>query len=447
VRIRPAYLSARRHARRFDRRGWELQMTTKLHKRPGADPLVSVAIAAYNAERYIGDAIESIIGQSFEDWELIIIDDGSTDGTQGRIQSIGDSRVKSFRQEHQGLSVARNRSLTESRGRYFAILDADDVSYPDRLKRQVAAYESAGPRILFGEADFIDAASQPLKGGFKARPLTRGQILHYFFTVGNFLCMPTVFSERKIFLEAGPFDCSIFYLQDFDMWTRLVKKYELNILPGPVTQYRVHENSLTGPRREPDLERDVILRNEKHGILRRLFDGVSPELFHEAFGSMVIRPGCASELELRCEQAFLYLNLPNKAHKFIGIEKLAALLNEQQARALLKEQYGFTTLSFLEATKQADIANIVDLRRAADLQQELLREKEQAEAAGQRVIEKTGAALQIKDAQLRASEEQLRAILQSRSWRIGAPFRFMKTKLSQFLAGTRPSRQPPPGKS
>lgn len=321
--------------------------------RSGNAPLISVGMPAYNAELHIGEAIESILGQSFPDWELIVVNDGSTDGTLERIESFKDPRIKCVSQENGGPAVGYNRALAESRGQYFAILNADDVCYPDRLEYQLQSYLSGPRRILFSMPDFIGADSQPLleqhflTGRFRPACDTSAQTLERFFFEGNFLCTPTLFAERAVLLETGWFNPALFNLNDFDFWIRLVKKYRLCPDPKPVIQYRIHPGNLSGPPREAaDVRRAVRFHNENFLVMRSFFDGMSLSLFKEAFGDRLIRPACESDLESECEQAFLYLKVADRRVQMIGMENLARLLATSAGKTVLGEQYGFTPLSF-----------------------------------------------------------------------------------------------------
>lgn len=114
-----------------------------LHSASSTVPAVTVAMPIYNAGRYLRTAVMSIVGQTFADWELLIIDDGSTDGALYTIADIQDGRIRILRDgKNKGLAARLNESIEMARGRYFARMDQDDVSYPERLARQVAALEA-----------------------------------------------------------------------------------------------------------------------------------------------------------------------------------------------------------------------------------------------------------------------------------------------------------------
>ena len=334
-------------------------------QQPG--PLISVGMPAYNAERYIGAAIESILGQTFQDWELVIVNDGSTDTTLERIRSYKDHRIKCFSQDNSGPAVGYNRALAESRGHYFALLNADDVCHPDRLEYQFQSYSTGNRRILFSTPDFIDSEGKPMSGDhfltgrFRADSYTPAQTLEQFFFHGNFLCTPTLFAERDVLLEAGPFNPALFNLNDFELWIRLVKKYPLCPDPRPVIQYRIHSRNLSAPPREAaDLRRAVRFHNENYLVMRNFFDGVSSALFKEAFARRLIRSTCETDLERECEQAFLYLKVLDRRVQLIGMEKLARLLASPDGETVLNESYGFTPFSFANGPlADVDIENLI----------------------------------------------------------------------------------------
>ena len=182
-------------------------------------PTISVNMVTYNHQKYISDAIQSVLNQTFPDFELIVIDDGSTDGTPDVIASFHDPRIVLLRQKNQGPSAATNRGLAACRGRFVAFMSGDDRCHLDRLKRQFDEYADGPERILFSGVDFIDDDGKPLqgdhfaKGLFDTAPMTRAQILERFFMRANFINAITVFTETRILREAGPFDPLLFQLQ------------------------------------------------------------------------------------------------------------------------------------------------------------------------------------------------------------------------------------------
>src|SRR5262249_51966001 len=147
-------------------------------------PLVSVTVLAHNHEKYIGGAIDSVLRQTFADLEVVVVDDGSTDGTAQVIGSFRDPRLISIRQDNQGPSAAANRALRSCRGRYIALMSGDDVCHPERVERQLEEYRRGDRRLLFSAVELIGENGSPparpsyCDGVFDCRPRTRTEIIH-----------------------------------------------------------------------------------------------------------------------------------------------------------------------------------------------------------------------------------------------------------------------------
>jgi glycosyltransferase involved in cell wall biosynthesis len=306
-------------------------------------------MVTYNHEKYVGEAIRSVLGQSFADWELVVVNDGSTDSTAAHIAAFTDPRLVVIHQKNQGPAAAANRAIAESRGKFVALFSGDDVCHPDRIRRQLEEYCRGGPRILFSECDFIDDEGRPLAGGHFAEGLfdfqnrTRAQVLARFFHSGNYLNSITTFTERAIFLEA-PYDPGLLQLQDFDVWARLVRKFDLFIVPESLLHYRIRANdgNLSSPKRHQALR----VKNEYYLVLRRFFDGVPPDLFREAFAGELVNPDFAEGPEYACEQAFAYGRSQMPLAKLIGVERMHALINDPAAAAVLERRYAFDLRRF-----------------------------------------------------------------------------------------------------
>jgi glycosyltransferase involved in cell wall biosynthesis len=319
-------------------------------------PTVSVSLVTYNHERYIGETIRSVLGQTFSDLEVVVVDDGSTDRTPEVIASFDDPRLISIRQENQGPGAATNRALAACRGKYVTLLSGDDVCYPDRIQKQLEAYACGGPRLLFASATFIDEDGAPIPPGpyedfFDLTPQTRAEIYRRFFFRGNFINAVTAFTERRLLGEA-PYDPLLYQTQDFDLWIRLVKRHEISFQPEPVIRYRIRANqqNLSSPR----AEHQVRTNNEYLFLMRRFFDDVPLELFREAFGGELRRPDFSSPDEALCEQAFLLLRAPHPMQEVVGLERLYDLLTTPRTAAVLRDRYAFTYLDFVELLTRTD---------------------------------------------------------------------------------------------
>jgi glycosyltransferase involved in cell wall biosynthesis len=321
-------------------------------------PVVSVAMITYNHEKYVAEAIRSVLDQTFSDLEVVIVDDGSTDRTSEVIRSIIDPRIVSIRQPNGGPGAALNRAIEACRGHYVAVLSGDDVSEPHRLQIQIEEYARRGPGILFSGCTFIDDDGRPITDGdfvqgvFDTSTASRAQILWRFFFQHNFICAVSAFAERRLFHDIGPFDPVLYQLQDFDMWLRFVKKYPLSIIPEPLVRYRIRAQG--GNLSAPSSSARIRDSNERYLIMRRFFDDCPDELFREAFAAQLRRPDLVSPIASACEQAFLYLESPRPVLRYIGMERFQELFRDPGTTDVLTNDFRFPIVSFVSRLKEID---------------------------------------------------------------------------------------------
>lgn len=220
-------------------------------------PLVSVCMPAYNHAGYVGFAIESILAQTFSDFELLINDDCSPDLTWEVIRSYDDPRIIAVRQDHRsGPSVNLNAAMRRARGKYIALCASDDLWLPEKLERQLA-HMQAHPQTaaLFGKPWLIDAnggriadsADFNLLRDIGGEQFDRGQWLSWMFRNGNCLCASTPLLRTEAVRAIGGFDPLMLQLQDFDYWVRLLGRYEVRLSSDRLVEYRasVGRDSLT----------------------------------------------------------------------------------------------------------------------------------------------------------------------------------------------------------
>lgn len=210
-------------------------------------PLVSVIMAAYNAERYIAEAIESILSQTYSNWELIIADDASTDTTTDIIGRYAkqDSRIKTIRlDKNSGQAIARNKAIEKSIGKYLAILDADDISLPNRLTTQVEFLESNKNIDFVGSsADLIDKDGKII--GKKAKSQTNEEIKFSLLLQTQFITSSVVL-KKEIFMKTNGFDTKYLYAEDYDMWNKLsLQGRKCANIKEVLIQHRIQPQSVT----------------------------------------------------------------------------------------------------------------------------------------------------------------------------------------------------------
>lgn len=202
-------------------------------------PTVSVIIPTYNRGRYIADAINSILAQSFTDFELIVVDDGSVDETTEIVGTVADPRLRLVRHEHnRGIPAARNTGLDEARGRFIAWLDSDDRARRDRLAAQLAFLEARPQVAMAGScAGKISPAGVP-KRGTRVPPLSSADI-------GAWLLFRTAFQQSSIMgradiLKGCRYREEFPVLEDFDVYLRLARSHRLENMPSILIDRRIH---------------------------------------------------------------------------------------------------------------------------------------------------------------------------------------------------------------
>jgi len=208
-------------------------------------PVVSVIVPTYNRGQFIADAVQSVLSQSFTDFEVIVVDDGSSDNTAEVMRGFDDARVIYLRQANKGRSNARNHALSRARGRYIAFLDSDDLYMPGKLAMQVDYLDThPGTGMVYTSAHCIDYSGNPLGENYLAS--VSGWIyssIAFFRPVT--ITLPTVMAKRELFEKTGGFDENMHRFEDTDMWRRISKLARIDAMPDFTCRLRTHaENSL-----------------------------------------------------------------------------------------------------------------------------------------------------------------------------------------------------------
>jgi glycosyltransferase involved in cell wall biosynthesis len=205
-------------------------------------PRISVIIPVYNGEKTIRATIETVLKQTFSDFELIVIDDGSQDATLEIISEFRDTRIKVLSGSNRGVSVARNRGIAQASGDFIAFLDADDLWTPNKLEAQFNALQT-NPQaaVAYSWTDYIDESGQFLYPGSH---ITLNGNVYSQLLVKNFLengSNPLI--RTHVLKTVGAFDESLSPSEDWDMWLRLAANYDFVAVPSPQILYRISSNS------------------------------------------------------------------------------------------------------------------------------------------------------------------------------------------------------------
>lgn len=216
---------------------------------------VSVIIPAYNYARFLGDAIQSVLDQTFTDFELIVVDDGSTDNTREVVDSFKDSRIRYIYQENRGLSAAENTGIKASHGEYIAILGADDIWLPQNLELKVKALDYR-PDIGLVCSDawlFDNKTGDTISRYWHDKPSYHSWVdprraarepLKELLYFGCFIPPQATVVRRLVFTKVGYFDESLLNYDDWDMFVRIVKLFPIEIIDVPLVRLRRHGDNM-----------------------------------------------------------------------------------------------------------------------------------------------------------------------------------------------------------
>lgn len=200
----------------------------------------SVIIPCYNAQRFLGHAIDSALAQTIPATEIIVIDDGSTDESRNIAEAYGESVIV-ISERVGGAGPARNLAARRARGEWLAFLDADDVWLPSKLERQFAsmpadAVMSCTDRYNVGDLDGLPAVQGSVQ------PLRDGDVFEYLLLHGNFITTSSVLLQRNVFMEIGGFpqERELAVAEDWDLWMHVLARHTLHVCSEPLVEYRLH---------------------------------------------------------------------------------------------------------------------------------------------------------------------------------------------------------------
>ncbi len=228
---------------------------------------VSVILPTYNRANLIGDAIQSVLDQTYTGFELIVVDDGSTDDTANLVQSFNDNRIRYIYQPNGGVSNARNHGVRQAKHDLITFLDSDDAYLPHKLQKQVDYFQTHPDTVflyssyLFMDADLnlIETRHLHIQGRAFRSLLRRCEIP-----------TPTVMMKRCVFESVGGFDEGLTLLEDVDLWWRIAARHPIALVGEPLVQVRWHpSNTVRDPRRLEHAYFHALSKHHLSGLLRR----------------------------------------------------------------------------------------------------------------------------------------------------------------------------------
>lgn len=311
--------------------------------------LVSILMPAYNGEKFIQQAIESVLAQTHQNWELIVVDDGSTDSTAKIVTAFKDPRILYVYQENQGQAAALNHGLDLARGDYITTLDVDDWFTPHSLRDRVL-YLEAHPQydVVYGDGIYCDVNGNRLKrfSEYRIRAVTGDVyepliITPFYGTGGNVMVQKRIFDQYNL-----RYDESIFWCQDWDIYTRIAEHAAFGCVDSTLIWYRLHENNMT---MKPSLreKRLISLIYMKHKVINStMFSKVSVSGKNAFFYTLLIDylHGRVDD-QNKFLETFQFYTLP-KVHRATLLRKVAVnhILREDDPK--LAKEWLYRAISY-----------------------------------------------------------------------------------------------------
>lgn len=323
--------------------------------------MVSVLMCTYNREKFLARAIESVLSQSYEDLEFVIVDDGSTDGTEALIRSYTDSRIRYLKQEQNSFyCYAANHGLRYCSGDYIAFMNSDDEWLPEKLERQVAFLE-ANPDYgaCFSAAYLMDSDRKDItdecpvmRDVFARQYESQKECLRYFFRHGNSPCHPSAVIRKEVLDQVGTFNLMYCQMADFELWIRIVSQVPIYVMGEKLLRFRWDIRDDTQVSSDTR-EHAIRTFNEQVLIGRDLIERLTDEQVKAYFAEDFVRQDSDSHLEIEFERCFLLLNCNEGLEypKAVGMSRLERVLNLPGAYDVLRDHFGMSIFELYEMNK------------------------------------------------------------------------------------------------
>lgn len=393
------------------------------------EKLVSIVMVNYNQERFIKEAIDSVVAQTYKNWELIIVDDGSTDQSVEIIKGYNDNRIKLIcLEENSHICIATNVGFSYVTGEYIARLDSDDVWEKEKLYKQIAFLEeNSDARVCFTQVNIIDENGQNVNEKetellklYNSRQKDRKDWIRFFFFIGNSLLQTLVF-DRQLLDEIGGFNLAYCQSHDFEFLIRLIKRTDFYFVEERLVRYRRKQTQQNSALTEQNNRRFF---NEYMEIRSHFFEEMPDELFKDTFHDLFVNQKAETHEELVCEQAFLLCKCIGYSmeNPILGMRKLAELLNDEKIYPVLKEKYGYTPKRYYQDNTQKQFYTVEDKKKFEEMKEEKNRLQQEYEDQSNHVK----VLLDLKNRQqeyIVALEQEISAMKNSKSWKLTKPFR------------------------
>lgn len=327
---------------------------------------VSVIMSSYNHEKFVADAIVSVINQTFADWEFVIVDDGSKDKTPEIIEEYSkqDERIKFTPfANNKGACIAIENCIRQAQGEYVAMINSDDIWELNKLEKQVKyldEHDEIG--AVFSKVQTINEQNENINHSFmnmfnEHQNRSRYEWLNRFFFKGNCLCHPSMLIRKKCYEDCGGvYKKELAGLPDFDMWVRLCMKYDIHIMNDKFVKFRLLDNDQNESANT--IVNTVRHNNENCRVLRTYLNISSSSEFSEIFPEA---PKFKKDELIPFYLAMQFLEVQSNSHKMLGLSILYDLFSSDEKAKVIEKECNFTYADLHRLSKQIDVFNIEKL--------------------------------------------------------------------------------------
>lgn len=316
--------------------------------------LVSIILCTYNRGHTLKETLDSILKQTYKEFELIIVDDGSTDGTQELLKEYNDTRIRIISlEENEFYCMAANYGISQMKGEFLAFATSDDTWEPEKLEQQMDALEKDKELgACFTFSDVMDEDGKKADGEFemlsglliKNFREPKEWIQHFIFE-GNCLCHPSAVIKKEVIEQIGGFNLLYCQSADLDLWLRIVREYPICVLEIPLVHYRCYKNPKMQISGADEMKAARFL-NEHMMIRKKFINDLKEKEMREFFGEYFQIEEAEGHLEIEIEKAFLLMQCADGLPDFriLGIEKFEELLRIPEAVDILRKKYNVKPL-------------------------------------------------------------------------------------------------------
>lgn len=384
-------------------------------------PKVSVLLANYNGEKHLHEAIESVLEQTYQDFEFVIIDDASTDSSRKVIENYHDKRIKKYYAEkNRNIAYSLNLALSMASGEYIARIDSDDVWELNKLEIQVQYMENHSEcGACFTKVNIIDEYSNIANDMYdeyfqlfnSAENKSQREWLRFFFYQGNCLCHPSVVIRRNVLEHVGGYyHLAYVPAEDYELWTRIVMKYPIHILEEKLVRYRWEEtvNKISGKTDG----RIYAFPNIMMLTRKRIMENIDNEDLVRYFKEDFINPESESQEELECEKAHILLRCSGDNANFLGLEKYEELLDNEKMLKVLEEKMEFSLSEYYKEYRTRNFDLLGELEKAKGDIRHLKADVEEKQKA-----------IENKQREVEQLQFLVDEVMSSTSWKVTSPLR------------------------